>query len=231
MESTLHALGQLVPAPKKIKFNEHFLYRYEEKNYHQAIIQKLARYIMSLKSAHILLEHGYLQDQATVQRVMDEIQEDIAFLGYGIIFNEFTKHHEVYLAAFYQEEFDLETGKPLNPDKPMVPRAKIRAFLARMQGEPESSNSAKIISKAYSGYVHAASPHIMDLYYGNPPRFQVNGILSSPLWSDHKDDIWNYFYRGILAFSVAAKAFGQDQLCERILGFSREFSIQREEKV
>ena len=29
---------------------------------------------------------------------------------------------------------------------------------------------ARTVSKAYSGYVHAASPQIMDMYDGDPPR-------------------------------------------------------------
>ena len=80
------------------------------------------------------------------------------------------------------------------------------------------------ISKAYSGYVHGASPHIMEMYGGNPPRYHVAGLVGTPLYSHHKDDLWNYFYRGICAFGFAAKAFGDEKLFASIREFRDDFA-------
>ena len=41
---------------------------------------------------------------------------------------------------------------------------------------------------------------------------------------EHSADLWNYFYRGILAFSFAAKAFGDEELFGSISGFASEFA-------
>ena len=82
---------------------------------------------------------------------------------------------------------------------------------------------ARTMSKAYSGYVHAASPQIMDMYGGNPLHFHVKGMLGTELHQDHRADLWNYFYRSIIAFSFTAKAFGDEELFNQISNFTREF--------
>ena len=96
-----------------------------------------------------------------------------------------------------------------------------------MQTGLDPSTGAEVtrtISKAYSGYVHAASPHIMDMYGGNPPRFHVRGMRGTPRHAEHRADLWNYFFRGIIAFGFAAKAFGDDDMFASIRDFSDDFA-------
>ena len=230
MSATVDALARLVPEPQLVPFADSFVYRYVEKTLHQALVQKLARYVTTLRGAHLLFAHGLVQEQAALQRVLDEIQEDITFLSFGVIFGQLTPLHERYLSAFYEEEFDLKTGKPGDQDRPTIPRKKIRAYIANMQGVASNpSQRIKVtrqISKAYSGYVHAASPQIMDMYFGSPPRFQTGGMKGTERHEDHRDDLWNYFYRGILAFALAAKAFGLEKMFESIRAFAHDFSQQ-----
>jgi len=163
--------------------------------------------------------------------MLDEFMEDITFLSYAIISNDVTELHRAYLNAFYEEELD----KPEDPigstqKRPMVPRQKIRAYLAKLEGSGLDTSHAvaatRFISKAYSGYVHGASPHIMEMYGGNPPKFHVAGMAGTPLFADHRDDLWNYFYRGICAFGFAAKAFGDDALFSKIQCYRDEFATR-----
>ena len=138
-------------------------FRYADKRIHQALIQKLARVVSGLHAARLLMEHGFFQEQAALQRMLDELNEDILFLAHGVIFGNTTDLHQEYLAAFYEEEFD-------NPDsaiestqkRPMVPRQKIRTYLSRVEG-PQLDFSSRVetlrsVQKAYSRYVHGASP-------------------------------------------------------------------------
>ena len=231
MESTLTGLAKRVPPPQRVPILDSFAFRYVEKSIHQAIVQKLARVISGLHAARILLESGFVQEQGALQRMLDEFQEDVTFLAYAVITNEVTDLHRRYLDAFYQEEFD----KPQDPvsstqKRPMVPRDKIRAYIARIEGsalDPSRGVAVtRTISKAYSGYVHGASPHTMEMYGGNPPRFHVAGMRETPLFSDHADDLWNYFYRGICAFGFAAKAFGDEALFSSIQRYRDEFARQ-----
>ena len=231
METTLAGLATCVPAPQRVPILDSFAFRYVEKSIHQAIVQKLARIVSGLHAARTLLEAGLLQEQAALHRILDETQEDVTFLAYGIIGGEVTELHSRYLDAFYEEEFD----KPEDPvastqKRPMVSRDKVRAFIARIEGnslDPSRGVAVtRTVSKAYSGYVHGASPQIMEMYGGNPPYFHVSGMRDTPRFSDHEHDLWNYFYRGICAFGFAAKAFGDDALFTKIRTYLDEFEKQ-----
>ena len=231
MESTLAVLEGRVPPPQRIPILDSFVFRYTDKSIYQAIIQKLARIVSGLYAALTLLENGFIQEQAALQRMLEEFQEDVTFLANAVIWNDFTDLHRRYLDAFYEEEFD----KPDDPvsstqKRPMVPRDKIRAFIARIEdsGLDTSRGVAltRMLSKAYSGYIHGASPQIMEMYGGNPPRFHVSGIYAEPLFSDHQYDLWNYFYRGICAFGFAAKAFGDEAQFVKIQQYRDDFARQ-----
>jgi hypothetical protein len=231
MESTLRALEQRVPEPQLRPFKNGFVYRYVEQTIHQALIQKLARVVSGLHAARILLDHGFVQELAALQRMLDEFQEDIEFLACAVIFDDMTNLHREYLLAFYEEEFDKENPIESTQRRPMVPRKKIRAYLARTEGsiglDPSTSvELSRTLSKAYSGFVHGASPQIMDMYGGNPPRFRVSGMLGTVRVEEHTDDLWNYFYRGINAFAFAATAFRYDALSDRIRRYRDEFERQ-----
>ena len=227
MDGTLVHLSSAVAPPKKVAFHDSFVYRYAEKNINQAIIQKLARCISTLRAAQLLMEHGYVHEQAALQRVLDEIEEDITFLAFGVLQNDITDLHQKYLDAFYEEEFDPCTGKPAEQDRPTIPRRKIRAYLARTHGgDPHGGSQVmRTISKTYSGYVHAASPQTMDLYIGNPPRFHTSGVFGTYRHDEHREDFWNCFYRGILSFAIVAKAFGDDALSANIRDFGKKFAL------
>ena len=231
MESTLASLAKRVVPPERVPILDSFAFRYIEKTIHQAIVQKLARIISGLHAARILLGSGFVQEQGATQRMLDEFQEDITFLSYAVILNELTDLHRRYLEAFYEEEFD----KPEDPvsstqKRPMVSRDKIRAYIARIEGsglDPSRGVAlTRTINKAYSGYVHGASPHIMEMYGGNPPRFHVAGMRGTPRFAEHQDDLWNYFYRGICAFGFAAIAFGDKTLFLSIQRYRDEFAKQ-----
>jgi hypothetical protein len=84
----------------------------------------------------------------------------------------------------------------------------------------------RIVRKTYSGYVHAASPQTMDLYIGDPPRFHTSGVAGTFRHEEHREDLWNNFYRGVLAFAYAAKAFKEDDLSKKIFDFSVNFAAQ-----
>lgn len=228
MERTLGGLEKRVPVPKKKPIGDSFVFRYAEQTIYQAMIQKLARLISCLHSAQILLEYGFIQEQAALQRMLDEFEEDIIFLAFAVVRNDITKLHLEYLSYFYEEEFD----NPSNPiestqKRPMVRREKIRAYIARNEGtdDPSTSIAARLtLHKGYSGYVHGASPQIMEMYGGIPPHFHVSGMRKSPLFEDHRDDLWNYFYRGICVFAIAAKAFGDDALFKIISSYADQFA-------
>lgn len=231
MEVNFDKLSSQVPPPQPVSIGRgRFVFRYKEQTAQQALIQKLARIITGLRAARVLLKQGLLQEQAVIARVVDELHEDVLFLSYGILKGQ-TKNHESFLVGFYQEEFD-------NPDsafdstqkRPTLSREKIRAYLARIEGASgnpsDNQEQLRTLSKTLSGFVHGASPQIMDMYIGHPPCFHVRGMLGTFRMAEYEFDIWNYFYRGFMAFGFAAKAFGDEQLFQAILVQKRNFETQ-----
>ena len=228
MEDWLRAFEKFVPAPKLVDVGGHKAFRYTEKTILQAIVQKLARVLSGLHAARLLLAHGYVQELGALQRMLDEFREDVEFLCLAIICNDRTELHDRYLEAFYQEEFD-KPGDPVgsSQNRPMIPREKIRAYIAKSEAaalEPSRGiRLSKTISKAYSGFVHGASPHIMEMYGGNPAKFHVQGMLGSPRMQEHERDIWNYFNRAIVTFGFAAKALGAEELFKNVQKYLAHF--------
>jgi hypothetical protein len=230
MESTAHGFAARVQVPQELPYKDGFVFRYVERTVHQALVQKLARMVSTLHAARLLMARGFVQEQATLQRVLDELQEDITFLSLGVVFDKMGGLHQEYLDAFFEEEFDAESAIESTQKRPMIPRRRIRAWIADCEAASVDPSRgvelSRTLSKAYSGFVHAASPHIMDMYGGSPPHFHMRGMAGTPRHFEHRADLWNLFYRGILAFAATAKAFGDDDLFENIRGFAREFAGQ-----
>jgi len=204
------------PMPNKpvfVKMSFGMAYRYKEKDIYQAIILKLARVQSAVRAAYVLLQNGFLLEQAILQRTIDETNEDILFLAYAIANDTFTDLHLRYLDAFWEEEID-ESGNMIDSKqkRPMIPRQKIRAYLAKIEKyilDPSRGiELSRTISKTYSGFVHGAAPQIMDMYVGNPPHFHTNGLLGTPRMEEYLDDLWNYMYRTFISHIVVAKALG-----------------------
>lgn len=211
LERVLQMLTRALPPPRKVPYLDGFVVRYLEKSIEQALVQKLARVPSSLHAIDVLLQAGLLQEQSAIKRMSDEICEDIIFLSLALNKGEVSDLHKQYLESFYEEEFGIPADpKASTQARAMVPRKKIRAYIAQQEeyGTDPSTGVTlgRTISKAYSGYVHAASPQIMEMYGGHPPRFLSQIPRDSQLYQDAANDSWNYLYRSVIAFGMAAVA-------------------------
>lgn len=234
-EETLEFLNEAVdhfslqvPLPKQMSFNDSFVFRYQEKTILQAIVQKSARMVASLHSVKVLSDHGLFQDQAAIQRMLDEFQEDIWFLVFGVTNDDVTPLHQEYLNEFYKEEFDNQYSAIKSTQKRgMVSRKKIRAYIAKIEGQELDPSTgielSRTLNKVYSGFIHGASPQIMDMFGGIPPRYHVSGMLGTPREKEHREDMWNYFYRSILTFGFVAMAFGDQDFFDNLIKFRSYF--------
>jgi len=228
MDAAYRDFEAAVPAPLLVETEVGWVYRYEDQNSLQAIIQKLVLVQSGLRAAHILLRNGHIYEQAMLERVVDEANEDILFLVFAITNNNLTPLHERYLTAFWQEEFS-DHSDPLGSEqkRDMVPRKRIRAYLASMEGkrnDPSGSiELAKTISKTLSGFVHGASPQLMELFGEGKERFHTKGMLGTPKIEEYTDDLWNYMYRGFLSHVFAANVFSSKQYVDRLIEHKRRF--------
>ena len=173
LEQAHHELSNKVPQPRLIEIHGGFAFRYVEQSCRQAIIQKLARLVTGLRALELLLAAGLTQEQAALQRVVQEIDEDILFLAHSELQGTTTPLHDEYLEAFYQEEFDQPSALASTQRRLMIKRKKIRAYLSKIEVPNDNpahvSRVARSIHSGYSGFVHAASPQVMELFDGKPP--------------------------------------------------------------
>ncbi|MGZ8554460.1 MAG: hypothetical protein ACXWV8_13695, partial [Chitinophagaceae bacterium] len=150
--------------------------------------------------------------------------EDILFLCQAIRTGEITELHKQYLDAFYQEEFDNPDSAFLSTQcRPTIPRKKIHAAISRIpEQELNPSDNQELhrtVSQAYSGFIHAASTHVMDMYGGNPPRFHVSGMLDTPRIPEFTENTWDYLYRGLLTIMMVTLSFKQNSLLQELYEF------------
>lgn len=228
MTQALRRLEGLVIAPEKVPVRESFVFRYTNKGVLEAIIQKLARNISGLNAVAVLLQSGYVQEVGVILRTLDEIQEDIMFLATAETNGSKTERHERYLRAFYSEPVFSRPEGSLDLAKPdTVPRKKIRAHTMSVLGkgvnESQALAASEALGTAYSGYVHANSESIMDMYGGHPAQFHVEGMLGTPRIASCARDADNYIYRGLMATIAAAKAFGDAPLTDALYGFLTKY--------
>lgn len=111
METTVHDLSRRIDPPVMTTFaRTAYGFRYAEQGARQAIVQKMARVVSGLRAALLLLEQGYIQEQAAVCRMVDEACEDVSFLALGLIVEE-TDLHRQFLQEFFLEDFETLTGR------------------------------------------------------------------------------------------------------------------------
>lgn len=233
MEGTVHDLARRVPAPRLVHVVDLRLFRYTERTAEQAIVQKLARHVSALRAARLLLRYGFVQEVGVLQRVLDETEQDVFFLAVGL--GDPTDLHREFLDAFYQEEFDADTAMDSTQKRKMVPRRKIRAYIARhVSGVPGSNANPSFATEVYrtsdsfhSGYVHGASPHLMAMVGGNPPQFHMNGMSGMPDERSHRTMFWHYVLRSVLMFSTVAYCFGDMEAGAKIRAYADSFERSR----
>jgi hypothetical protein len=226
MTNAFRRLEARLQPPELVRHDDGVVFRYREKGIPQALIQKLARNISGLHAIDVLLLHGFVQEQAVLQRTLDEIHEDIVFLAVAITNDQITERHQQYLRAFYDDPLLRSGSHSERFQKPnLVPRKKIHAYVRRVlhKDAQASAGAEDVVSTAYSGYVHAASPYIMDMCVGDPPKFMVEGMRGTPRIAEHVEDAWNYFYRGLLSTCVVAKAFGDAELVASLYQYMAAF--------
>ena len=228
MTNVLQKAESSIPAPERVPHKDSFVFRYANKGIHEALVQKLARYISGLNAIRVLLAAGYVQEVGVLLRTLDEIQEDIFFLASAETNGARTDRHTQYLDAFYADAvFSRPEGASRISKPHLPPRKKVRAHSMNVLGQglnvSQALDAGESLSTAYSGYVHAASENIMDMYGGNPPHFHVDGMRGTSRITTFEQDTENYVYRGLMAATVVAKAYGDKPLVDAMYQFLEKY--------
>jgi hypothetical protein len=231
LQDAFSQLENKIEKPVTVKLGTHDVFRYEKQSIEAAVIQKLARVISGLHASLLLLHGGYVQELGVIFRTLNEYNQDITFLCQAIQTRKITDLHRKYLNEFYQEEFD----KPDNPflseqKRSVVPRKRVLAAIANIpENDANPSDIRELfrtVSQTYSGYIHGASVHIMDMYGGNPPHFHLSGMLNTPRITEFVKISWNYYYRGLQSALVVSDAFHERELWKELHSFKSYYEQQ-----
>lgn len=227
MDATFQGYEAHAPKPVQVAFLDGWRWRHPNPDIYQAMLLKLALIHSTLAAALTLHRSGHFLQQAMLQRVIEDANEDVAFLVYAVTNDSITELHERFLAAFWSEEFD-EVPDPIggHQSRPMVPRKKIRAYIATREGaaNPSAAIAAgKVINKTYSGFVHGAAGHILECYGGVPPQYHTQDMRVTGRRDEYEQDLWNYMFRGFCSFVLVGKALGAGEHVEALMEYKKRF--------
>jgi hypothetical protein len=212
--------------PVRANTQHGLIFRFQKQDIHQALVLKLAHVQSTLRAAQVLLKHGHIIQQGALQRIVEETNEDILFLFLAVAKNNVTALHRRYLAEFWAEEFDLTNPNAPHKGRRMIPRREIRAYIEEAErtfGFSSAAHPKEVIYKMESGFVHAASTHIMEIFGGNPPRFHTRGMLGTPRIPGYTWSLWNYMYRGLQSHISVGIAFDMFQLVDQLKAHKKRF--------
>lgn len=228
LEQCFHDLEATIPSPLIVKIDGNKSLKYQNPNLETAIIQKLARQLSGLNASLQLLLQGYTQEVGALFRMLDEFLEDIIFLGLPLTGGEHSKLHDEYLQYFTQEEFDIPNDAlSSTQNRPTIKRKKIIAAISNCKmnalNPSDSNNVHRTVSQAYSGYVHGASEHILEMVSGPPFKYNLYGMNRTQRQDDFIYNYWDYAYRGIISMMFSAKALGSKEVLDACVLYRAKF--------
>ena len=201
---------------------------------HETLTESLACYLKGVKTIStlnaclLLLRHGHTQEIGALCRMVDDFCNEIFFLLKPQSDAGFSEDQMRFLESFFQEEFD-QPADPLasTQKRETVPVRKIHATFAKLASADMNSSDAQELLRtthqAFSGYVHGAYPHIMEMFGGDPPTFHVSGMLGTPRIDEWRGQLVGYVHRLNMASVFIARKLGLEDMEKQLRAFLREF--------
>lgn len=247
LEELVNELENEFPKPVVIQHGKGLAFRHkpEVRGDILASFLKLVRVVSLLNSSLLLMEKGFTQEVGIFCRAIDEAIEDISFFAIPIGENGTSDNQMKLLKEFYQEQFENPNVFSSSLPRDRVPRKKISAAIGNFpikDVDPNTINTiAKSLREVFSGYVHGAYVHIMEMYDGGVSKYQMKGMPDSPYMDACVDNFANSLYRSFCALGiVASRVKRQDifsdsvKLCSelaKITGCVDEESIKKLEQI
>ena len=213
LEAHYHQIGGAVAPPTRAKIGSGVFFRHARQSDALLCYLKGVKLVSTLNAALVLFRHGYAQEIGALCRMADDFFFEIMFfvkpLGEGVP----SKDQQRMFDDFFREEFE-------NPDDPVgtardrdnVPRRKINAAFGQIAKDElnphDAQHTISTVHKAFSGYVHGAYPHIMEMYGGNPARFHMTGMLGTPRMLGWEEQLVTYVYRAIMVTELTSRKLG-----------------------
>lgn len=218
LESTLSELGGLyheiagkIDPPVFVDNGGIKVWRYQKISESLACYLKGVKLISTLNASMVLLRTGYTQEIGALCRMADDFCNEIFYLLTPQDGDNFSKDQLQFLTDFFQEEFD----KPKDPLGSTQKRAnvsvrKIHATFGKLASSELNQSDAQELLRsthqAFSGYVHGAYPHIMEMFGGAYPH--LSGMSGTPRVDEWRGQLIGYVYRAVMVSVFVARKLG-----------------------
>lgn len=207
------------------------VFRYRQQSDTLLCFLKGVKLISTLNGALVLLAQGYVQEISALIRIADDCSSDILFMLLPANGDKPSQDQDRFFEEFYQEEFD-DPARPLgaNNKRDVVPRKSVFSAFARLVQahlNPSDAQSAMAtIHKAFSGFVHGAYPHIMELYGGQPPKYHMSGMAGTPKEAEARKQLIAEIYRAIMVSELVSRKLGMEDVRLSIRALLQEYEIR-----
>jgi hypothetical protein len=209
-------VGKPVPQRVPVERVEGYWFRYPVQSDNLICFLKGVKLVSTLNGALILLRDGYVQECGALFRIASDCYSDILFWLTPRDGDKPSRDQERFFEEFFQEEFE-DPAYPLGGNKKRDNVARKTVFasvgaLAEGQLNPSDAQSTLLtLHKAFSGYVHGAYPHIMEMYGGDPPRFHMSGMKNTPKQKEAETQFVTELYRAIMVSEFVARKLGREE--------------------
>jgi hypothetical protein len=218
LDQCVQVLSSSFELPQRVVLNGMEVFRHANQNDLLLSFMKLVKIASHNNAAMVLIRAGYVQEVYALCRMIDEACEDIHFMeGAHGEDGKPTKQQYTFINEFFQEEFSGEDSVESHTSRDRVPRQKVRAANAKLGlGEVKLDPSREVklvgvIAGTFSGYVHGAYVHLMELFGGPFLRFHTRGMLGTPRLQECLANHVHYVFRSLLAVeAVGYRAFRED---------------------
>jgi hypothetical protein len=231
LEVHYHHMGSAIPVPIRVKIGSDMFFRHTQQSDLLLCYLKGVKLISTLNAALILFRHGYAQEIGALCRMADDFFFEIMFFVKPLGDGGPSKDQQRMFDDFFREEFE-NPNDPLGSaqDRDNVPRRKINAAFGQIAKDElnphDAQNTVSTVHKAFSGYVHGAYPHIMEMYGGNPPHFHIRGMLGTPRIREWEGQLVTYVYRAIMIAELTSHKFGLPEIEQSIRSLLVEFETE-----
>ena len=206
-------MGGTISPPIRATIGSSMFFRHAQQSDLLLCYLKGVKLVSTLNAALVLFRHGYVQEIGALCRMADDFFLEIMFFIKPLGEDSPSKHQHRMFNDFFREEFE-NPDNPLNSaqDRDNVPRRKIYAAFGQIAKDElnphDAQNMISTVHKAFSGYVHGAYPHIMEMYGDNPPRFHMAGMLGTTRMLEWGDQLVTYVYRAIMIAELISRKLG-----------------------
>lgn len=211
LSAIFHEMVTKIQAPVVADLGGYGAWRYQNLSDSLACFLKGVKIVSTLNASMVLLRHGYAQEIGALCRMIEDYCNEIFFLLLPQDGDNYAKEQIQFLEDFFKEEFD----KPTNPlestqKRSNVPIRKIHATFGKLaKNEINPSDVQELLRtthQAFSGYVHGAYPHIMEMF--GSPHPHLNGMLGTPRVDEWRGQLIGYVHKALMVSVFVVKKLG-----------------------